>query len=87
MDLTTTRVLGLIGEFASFRGLKFKTAARILLAVLGRVRARTDKQLRVASTTRASLEQTVITSVRDNLQPISSQSSPIVGLQPAQHSV
>lgn len=55
IDLTRTRVLGVIGEFASFRGLKFKTALRIRFEVAGLVRIRIATQFRVASTTSASL--------------------------------
>ena len=55
MDFTKTLVLGVIGEFASLRGLKLRTAFRILLDVLGRVRISTDSVFRVASTSNASL--------------------------------
>lgn len=44
------------GVVASCSGLKLSRALRIRLEVLGRVLMRIDKQLRVASTTRASLE-------------------------------
>lgn len=55
MDLTITRVLGVIGELASFNGLKLRTALRILLAVPGRLRIKMDRQFKVASTSNTSL--------------------------------
>jgi hypothetical protein len=55
IDLTMTLFLGVMGEFASFRGLKLRRAFRIRLEVPGRVRTRIDKQFSVASTRRASL--------------------------------
>ena len=57
IDLTRTRVLGVIGELASLRGLKFKMAFMMRLAVEGLVRTRTDRQFKVASTTNASLRK------------------------------
>lgn len=54
-DLTSTLVFGVIGEFASFKGLKLSTELRMRFDVFGRVRERMERQLRVASTTRASL--------------------------------
>lgn len=57
MDLTITRVLGVMGEFASFMGLKLSTAFRILFAVPGRLRIKMDKQFKVASTRRTSLSR------------------------------
>lgn len=56
MDLTSTLVLGVMGELASFRGLKFITALRMRPEVAGLVRTRIDMQFRVPSTTRASLQ-------------------------------
>lgn len=44
------------GFVANCSGLKLSKALRIRLEVLGRVLMRIDRQLRVASTTRASLE-------------------------------
>ena len=55
IDLTRTRSFAVIGEVASFMGLKFRTVFRILFAVLGRVRTRIERQFSVASTTNASL--------------------------------
>jgi hypothetical protein len=48
--------LGVIGEFASFRGLKFKMAFRILFAMAGRARMRIEREFRVASMSTALLE-------------------------------
>lgn len=56
IDLAITRSLGVMGEFASFRGLKFKMAFRILLAMDGRARMRMEREFRVASISTASLE-------------------------------
>jgi hypothetical protein len=50
-----TRNFGVMGELASFRGLKFKMALRILLAIGGRARMSMDKEFSVASTSTASL--------------------------------
>lgn len=55
MDLIITRFLGVMGEFASLRGLKFKMALMILGAIDGRARIRRERQLRVESTKTASL--------------------------------
>jgi len=55
MDLTRTRDFGVIGEFASFRGLKLKTVLMIRFEVEGLVRMRMERQFKVASTTNASL--------------------------------
>ncbi len=55
MDLTTTFVLGVKGACASLKGLKLRTAFTIRVDVEGLARTRTDRVLRVASTTRASL--------------------------------
>ena len=59
IDFTITRVFAVMGELASFMGLKFMTVFKILFEVAGRVRTRMDRQLRVASTTNASLENAV----------------------------
>jgi hypothetical protein len=56
-DFTSTLVLGVMGELASFSGLKFRTALRMRLDVFGRVRMRTERQFKVASTSKASLSQ------------------------------
>lgn len=55
MDLTSTRVFGVMGELASLSGLKFMTALRMRLDVDGLLRMRMDRQFKVPSTTRASL--------------------------------
>lgn len=55
IDLTSTFVFGVMGELASFSGLKLRTELMIRLDVLGRVRIRIERQFRVASTSRASL--------------------------------
>lgn len=55
IDLTRTRVRGVMGELASLRGLKLITALRIRLDVVGLVRIKMDRQFNVPSTTRASL--------------------------------
>lgn len=55
MDFTRTLVLGVMGELASFRGLKLRMVFKMRADVLGLVRTRTDKVFRVASTSRASL--------------------------------
>jgi hypothetical protein len=55
IDLTITRSLGVIGEFACFRGLKFRMTVKILFAVWGRARIRIEREFRVASTSTASL--------------------------------
>ncbi len=57
IDLMSTLVLGVIGELASFRGLKLRTVFKILFEVPGRVRIKTERELRVASTRRASLKE------------------------------
>lgn len=54
-DLMTTFVLDVMGEFAIFRGLKFKIAEIILLAMEGRSRIRLPKLFRVAVTRSGSL--------------------------------
>jgi hypothetical protein len=55
MDLTMTRSLGVIGELACFRGLKFRMTFKILLAIWGRARIKMEREFRVASTRTASL--------------------------------
>ena len=55
MDLTWTLSPGLICGLACLKGLKFRIADRILFAMDWRVRSRVPRQLRVASTSRASL--------------------------------
>ena len=55
MDLTITRSLGVMGELASFRGLKFKMTFMILLARFGRARMRVAREFKVASMSTASL--------------------------------
>jgi hypothetical protein len=55
IDLTMTRILGVMGELACFRGLKFKMTFKILLAIWGRARIRMEREFRVASTSTASL--------------------------------
>lgn len=55
MDFTSTLVFGVIGELASFSGLKLRMVFRMRADVLGLVRTRTERVLRVASTSRASL--------------------------------
>lgn len=55
IDLISTRDFGVMGELASLSGLKLKTAFMIRLDVDGLVRIRMDRQLRVPSTTSASL--------------------------------
>lgn len=55
MDLTTTLVFGVIGELASLRGLKLRMVFKMRPDVLGLVRTRTERVLRVASTSSASL--------------------------------
>ncbi len=56
MDLAMTRIFEVIGELASFRGLKFKMAFRILLEMEGRARMRMEREFRVASMSTASLD-------------------------------
>jgi hypothetical protein len=55
IDLTITRSFGVMGELASFRGLKFKITFKILLAIGGRARMRMEREFNVASTSTASL--------------------------------
>ena len=55
IDFTMTLFLGVIGEFASFSGLKLSTLFRILFAAIGRRWISMPKLLSVAVTTRPSL--------------------------------
>jgi hypothetical protein len=55
IDLTITRSLGVIGELACLRGLKFRMTFKILFAICGRARIRREREFRVASTSTASL--------------------------------
>ncbi len=57
IDLMSTLFFGVIGELASFRGLKLRTELMMRPEVFGRVRIKIERQLRVASTSRASLWQ------------------------------
>lgn len=61
IDFTITRDLGVIGELACLRGLKFRITFRILLEIWGRERMRRERQFRVASISMASLEKQVST--------------------------
>ena len=56
IDLIWTFSFAPIGEFACLSGLKFKIAERILLAIDWRVRSRIARQLSVAFTRTASLQ-------------------------------
>jgi hypothetical protein len=55
IDFAITRSLGVMGEFASLRGLKFNMALMILLEIAGRARIRMDREFRIASMSTASL--------------------------------
>lgn len=55
IDFTMTRIFGVMGELACFKGLKFRMAETILFATAGRVRMRRERELSVASTSTASL--------------------------------
>lgn len=55
IDLINTLDLGVMGEFASFNGLKLRTAFMILFEVPGLVLTNTDKEFNVASIRMASL--------------------------------
>jgi hypothetical protein len=55
MAFMLTLFLGVIGEFASLRGLKFSTLFRTLLATTGRLWIRTPKLLSTEVTNKASL--------------------------------
>ena len=55
IDLTITRSLGVIGELACLRGLKFRMTVKILFARWGRARIRIEREFKVASTSKASL--------------------------------
>ncbi len=67
IDLTRTRVLGVMEGLASLRGLKLRTAFRMRFAVAGRVRTSTESVFRVASTTTASLTVEVLVSSRSKM--------------------
>lgn len=56
IDFIMTRDLGVIGEFASFRGLKWRMALRIFWEIGGRARMSIDREFKVASIRTASLE-------------------------------
>jgi hypothetical protein len=55
IDFTRTLDFGVMGEFASLRGLKFKMALTMRLEVLGLLRTRIERVFKVASTSTASL--------------------------------
>jgi hypothetical protein len=55
IDLIFTRMVGVMGEFPAFNGLKFRTDSRILFAIDGRVLIRIERQFKVAFTRIASL--------------------------------
>jgi len=55
IDLTMTLTLGVMGEFASFSGLKFRTVDMILFEIEGFERISVPKLFRVAVTSKASL--------------------------------
>ena len=57
IDLTSTRVFEVMGEFVSLRGLKLSTAFRMRLDVDGLVRTSTERVFKVASTIKASLKR------------------------------
>jgi hypothetical protein len=59
-DFMNTLVFGVMGELASFRGLKLSTELRIRFDVFGRVRTKMERQLSVASTSRTSLQQQLV---------------------------
>jgi hypothetical protein len=59
MDFTMTRSLGVMGELACFKGLKFKITFKILLEMWGRARIRIDKEFKVASTITALLRLSI----------------------------
>jgi hypothetical protein len=67
IDFKMTLFLGVIGEFASFRALKFSTLFKILFAAIGRRCINIPRLLSVAVTTRPSL------------YPVSSADIPFVG--------
>jgi hypothetical protein len=60
MDLTITRNLGVMGELADFKGLKFKRIFKILFAIWGRARIRIEREFNVASMSTASLAVLVV---------------------------
>ena len=55
IDLTMILTLGVMGEFASFSGLKFRTVDMILFEIEGLERISVPKLFRVAVTSKASL--------------------------------
>lgn len=55
IDLAITRIFGVIGELAIFKGLNDRMAFRILLERVGRARTRMEREFKVASTSTASL--------------------------------
>lgn len=61
-DFMKTLVFGVMGELASFRGLKFSTELRMRFDVFGRVRTKMERQLIVASTSKTSLQQELVLS-------------------------
>ena len=85
IDLTRTFVLGVMGEFASFSGLKLRMVFKIRAEVDGLVRTSTDRVLRVASTSRASLWSPE--SVSRSLCQAAVWCLPAVILQDAEHPV
>lgn len=56
IDLMRTLFLGVMGEFASFKGLKLSTTLMILAEVFGLALIRTESVLSVPSIKRASLD-------------------------------
>jgi hypothetical protein len=67
IDLTITRSLGVMGELACFKGLKFMITFKILLAIWGRARIRMEREFKVASTSTASLVLLVSCNRRSNM--------------------
>jgi hypothetical protein len=55
IDLTITRSLGVMGELACFKGLKFRITVKIRFATCGRARIRMERVFKVASIKIASL--------------------------------
>jgi hypothetical protein len=66
MDLTITRSLGVIGELACLRGLKFRMTFKILFAILGRDRIKIEREFNVASIRTASLRASVSESMNES---------------------
>ena len=81
MDLTITRSLGVIGELACFRGLKFRITVKILFAMWGRARIKIEREFRVASTSTASL---LLLAEQVNIEE---NNRPDAVLEDAQHSI